>query len=327
METKYTNCQLLRGKRLQYLDRQQLRCSAGYALTDFVVEACSGNDMRYKYHCTKLDNGNSVYTKQTGCNDLDGRQVEYLDRHSLDCGDDFLSAMTVTRSGCSGSLMRFQYECTSPVVTPPPTPTPPTPAPPAPVSFSAVTMTKQIWDDVHGCTAQSSLGECSTTHTYAITHNGKYLTASKSSSELTMSSTFSECSQWRFLRATDVHASGETPFTHFVWNECDRLLNIDRDAGTVQAKIQLDMVEMINWDENFYFVKKGSVYVENETSYRYCSNGEKSCSAAAYWFGCRCYHPTTFTGYRDTYAYVQVSGSGVRSASSNPAYFDFKRVN
>ena len=318
VETKYTSCQLLRGKRMQYLDRQQLRCSAGYALTDFVVEGCSGNDMRYKYHCTKLDSGNSVYTKQTGCNELDGKQVQYLDRHSLDCGNDFLSAMTVTRSGCSGNHMRYRYECTSSVATPPP---------PAPVSFSAVTTMGQIWDDVHGCGSQSTLGECSTTHTYAITQNGKYLTASKSSSELTMSSTFSECSHWRFLRASDVHVSGETPYTHFVWNECDRLLNIDRDAGTVQAKVQLDLIEMINWDANFYFVKKGSVYIENETTYQYCNNGEKSCSAAESFFGCKCYHPSTFTGYRDTYAYVQVSGSGVRSASSNPAYFDFKRVN
>ena len=130
VETKYTSCQLLRGGRMQFLDRQQLRCSSGYALTDFVVQGCSGKDMRYKYHCTKLDDAQSVYTKQTRCDELEGRQVESLDRHSLDCGNDFLSAMGVTRSGCSGNLMRYQYECTSPVATPlPPSTAVPTASP------------------------------------------------------------------------------------------------------------------------------------------------------------------------------------------------------
>eukprot|EP00754_Rhynchopus_humris_P027901 Rhum_TRINITY_DN15116_c8_g2::Rhum_TRINITY_DN15116_c8_g2_i12::g.139040::m.139040 len=60
VETKYTPCQELTG--LESLDQQQLRCSAGYALTDFVMQGCGGLLKRYKYHCTQLENAQSVYT-------------------------------------------------------------------------------------------------------------------------------------------------------------------------------------------------------------------------------------------------------------------------
>jgi hypothetical protein len=117
------------------LDRQNIFCPAGEALSSFVVtrEGCGEGNMRYKYQCGTLVGmtadfaADTASDEQTGCNDMDGKLLEYLDRHNLQCpAGKVMSSFRVVRDGCQGTDMRYAFVCTG--VPPPPTPAP-TPAP------------------------------------------------------------------------------------------------------------------------------------------------------------------------------------------------------
>ena len=48
----------------------------------------------------------------TRCNLLQNQKAQYLDRHHLSCPANYaIRQFTVTRSGCSGNNMRYQYTC------------------------------------------------------------------------------------------------------------------------------------------------------------------------------------------------------------------------
>lgn len=107
-----TNCNLMFGETLEYLDRHFVSCGIGLSLTSFKVEKgpCTGNDRRFTNECAPTPG--SITTGETGCGAMDGKNLEYLDRHAVACGSgQSLAAFGVKRSGCSGNLMRISYEC------------------------------------------------------------------------------------------------------------------------------------------------------------------------------------------------------------------------
>merc|ERR1719181_1745338 len=112
----YTSCNAMDGKKLQYLDRQHVKCENGDAIATFKVtrHGCSGNDMRYKYTCAKAQLGD-LSTEQTFCNKMDSKKLQYLDRQDVKCGDGkLLAGFKVVRSGCSGKDMRYEFQCGTP---------------------------------------------------------------------------------------------------------------------------------------------------------------------------------------------------------------------
>jgi len=110
---KMTPCSTMDHKRLEYLDRHTLECDVGEALVSFRVvrEGCSGNDMRYKYHCAPVAMS-SESIKMTNCNAFNDKQLQYLDRHSVSCGaGEALRSFQVSNEGCSGIDKRYKYVC------------------------------------------------------------------------------------------------------------------------------------------------------------------------------------------------------------------------
>merc|ERR1719502_1618834 len=152
-----SSCSPMDGNDLQYLDRQNVACGTGEAMTSFVVtrEGCGGNDMRYKYECASLVGMTSAFAlatssnEQTGCNTMDSEKLQYLDRQNLQCPDGkLMTSFRVVRTGCGGQDMRYAFSCAA--VPPPPTPAPtpvPTPAPtPAPTPEEQIA---EIYGDPH----------------------------------------------------------------------------------------------------------------------------------------------------------------------------------
>merc|ERR1719506_2158649 len=116
-QTKKTNCALLRGKKIQYLDRQNLKCGSGKAMASFTVNSagCSGNDMRYQYDCMEADYGQetSTFSKSSSCQLGHNQYEHYLDRQNVDCGSgNLISDFDVT--SCTGNNEKYSLKCVKP---------------------------------------------------------------------------------------------------------------------------------------------------------------------------------------------------------------------
>jgi hypothetical protein len=114
--TVYSGCEAIDNKKVQYLERQRVKCGSGRAVVGFKMtrEGCSGGDQQYKVTCAKLSDDTTTTTKQSSCTQMDGEYLQYLDRQSVKCPDEeALSSFEVTRSGCSGKNMRYKYTCSA----------------------------------------------------------------------------------------------------------------------------------------------------------------------------------------------------------------------
>jgi hypothetical protein len=116
-QTKKTSCNLLRGKKIQYLDRQNLKCGTGKAMASFKVisSGCSGNDMRYQYDCMEADYGEdtTTFSKSTSCELGHNKKEHYLDRQNVDCGSgNLISNFDV--SSCTGDNEKYSLKCIKP---------------------------------------------------------------------------------------------------------------------------------------------------------------------------------------------------------------------
>ncbi|KAK3260886.1 hypothetical protein CYMTET_30179 [Cymbomonas tetramitiformis] len=80
-EWRYTQCNVMRDHRNEYLDRQDVYCPHSWALTEFDVTSsgCGGNDMRYRYKCVEMDLHKWRWT-ESSCEKLWDENNEYLDR-------------------------------------------------------------------------------------------------------------------------------------------------------------------------------------------------------------------------------------------------------
>ena len=111
--TRYSSCQDLDGMYMQYLDRQNVFCSSNEVITGFHVvrTGCSGVQMRYKIICAGVALGPETQ-KYSGCQDLDGKNAEHLDRQNPTCSSSqFMTKFLVVRTGCSGIQMQYQFSC------------------------------------------------------------------------------------------------------------------------------------------------------------------------------------------------------------------------
>lgn len=108
-----TSCQHLRHATAEYLDRHSLQCPANSAIQQFTVtgSGCSGNNMRYQYTCGSVSLRAST-TRFSSCQELDGQQMQNLDRQSVYCSsNEVITGFQVVRTGCSGKRMRYKITC------------------------------------------------------------------------------------------------------------------------------------------------------------------------------------------------------------------------
>jgi len=112
-----TACAKLRDQKLQYLDRQNVKCHAGNAIASFKVNSagCGGQDMRYQYECVKADYGvdTTTFSKSTSCELGHNKKEHYLDRQDVDCGSgNLISDFDVT--SCAGENEKYSLKCIKP---------------------------------------------------------------------------------------------------------------------------------------------------------------------------------------------------------------------
>merc|ERR1711871_181907 len=85
--TEYSGCHLIDNEHDQYLDRQGVDCGRGKVLNFFGMtrHGCSGSNQQYEYKCgaATVQATSTVYS---GCNPIDNKNLEYLDRQNVDCG-------------------------------------------------------------------------------------------------------------------------------------------------------------------------------------------------------------------------------------------------
>lgn len=119
-----TSCNEGNAGKLEYLDRHNVACPAGNVLTAFRYTVCGGGKFQYKYTCavpkTALIHTDS---KKTSCNEMQDKEIVYLDRHHLSC--DAGSAMgsfklemgtppgASVAGNCGSAKGDFAYECFS----------------------------------------------------------------------------------------------------------------------------------------------------------------------------------------------------------------------
>jgi hypothetical protein len=57
------------------------------------------------------------YNEQTGCNDMRGKNIIYLDRHPMKCNrwsNEFMTHFQLAQAKCTNNDMRYDYTCISP---------------------------------------------------------------------------------------------------------------------------------------------------------------------------------------------------------------------
>jgi len=115
-----TGCALAGNHKTQYLDRFNVQCPSGYAMRGWHFmyshnDSCDKDDRRYQLRCAKFRYSGSVLgtaTRYTGCNDIDGKGLHYLDRHNVACAsNEVMTGFRLIRSGCGGSNLRYQIQC------------------------------------------------------------------------------------------------------------------------------------------------------------------------------------------------------------------------
>lgn len=123
-----------------FLDRQDVNCGDGNAITTFKMERDStGTKMRYRFGCSPVSGAGSCRSVTTPVNDDGGGNTHFLDRHNVICNSNEIMTRFVLRRPAAGKI-NYEYRCcavaSSPTPTPVPTPLPsPVPSPvPSPAS-------------------------------------------------------------------------------------------------------------------------------------------------------------------------------------------------
>lgn len=111
--TRAGGCGLAVGQPLQYLDRLPMYCHADEAMRDFKINYCGGKNMKYTATCVKVT-AQGVTTHKSGCHQVQGKDVAWLDRQTVKCpGDTALQGFHLNGGGCSGGKMQYHYKCVS----------------------------------------------------------------------------------------------------------------------------------------------------------------------------------------------------------------------
>jgi hypothetical protein len=98
------------GRNLEYLDRHNVAAPGKCEFLASFFFQRSGNNMRYKFSTRTAPCTGSCKGLYTGCNDFDGKKIEYLDRHNINAPNNYgLKRFMPTRSGCSRGKQRYYY--------------------------------------------------------------------------------------------------------------------------------------------------------------------------------------------------------------------------
>ncbi|CAB9527640.1 Hepatocyte growth factor-like protein [Seminavis robusta] len=126
VDTHRTTCQEGEERNIEYLDRHNVACPHSNQVLQqwhFRSHLCPGIGANIEFKCATLPAGKKVQNCQsynTGCNDIHGRKIIYLDRHKLTCpAGKYMKQWTMDPSGyCGSGRSQFQYTCCDVVVTP-----------------------------------------------------------------------------------------------------------------------------------------------------------------------------------------------------------------
>jgi len=94
-----------------FLDRQNVKCAAGSALSGFGLRR-SGNQVRYQYYCNQHQGIKPTVTQRYtgwGPHNGSGGSTNYLDRHTVNCPSG--QVLQGFRLNTSGSSIRYSYQC------------------------------------------------------------------------------------------------------------------------------------------------------------------------------------------------------------------------
>jgi hypothetical protein len=100
------------GFKTEFLDRQNVKCGDNQVMQRFQM-ASQGSNLQYNYRCCNVQapRGLVLMTnlpKQTVWADLGGSRIQFLDRHSVDCLPNAMSAFKLEKNG--GNI-RYIYTC------------------------------------------------------------------------------------------------------------------------------------------------------------------------------------------------------------------------
>jgi hypothetical protein len=110
-------CSTNTGKKLQYLDRQSVKCLKDEAIKQIsgpTSQGCSGKDKQYIFYCSKLAGAKNqpVSTHTTSCQWAKGKKLEYLDRLKVKCPTNTaLQSFHLARGPCGKGKMRYTFGC------------------------------------------------------------------------------------------------------------------------------------------------------------------------------------------------------------------------
>lgn len=117
-----TACQDGADALVQFLDRHNLDCGAGNAMSSWTVKnaGCSTNYFYMDYSCNTVPVlTGTVTTRNTGCQVGVGYKTEYLDRHNVECNNnEVLQQWRLMTATCSAGLMKVDYNCAGVFTTP-----------------------------------------------------------------------------------------------------------------------------------------------------------------------------------------------------------------
>ena len=133
---------------LEFLDRLTFSCPSNKVMTGFRYDT-NGDSMRGKSTCCTLGDKQTTLscgTMHTSCNPIRKKKIEFLDRHTMNCGARALTKFKLIDGSCGGNGMRYEYTCCR--VPPPFSPPPPLPPPPYALHVASIHMRTTRKDQV-----------------------------------------------------------------------------------------------------------------------------------------------------------------------------------
>lgn len=94
-----------------YLDRHNVNCGGDSFLDAFKLNQHGTNRMRFNADCCRVPDKKSCYAARTTENDDGGGNTVYLDRHNVECRDNYvLSRFRVVRNAAHNKVA-YHYTC------------------------------------------------------------------------------------------------------------------------------------------------------------------------------------------------------------------------
>jgi hypothetical protein len=93
-----------------YLDRHNLACSENQVMKNFRLQRNYKGKYRYAYVCCDLPVDCQRHDKKATSSNSDGNgNMVYLDRHTLQCNNNFIDAFKLNRDG--STKIKYNFDC------------------------------------------------------------------------------------------------------------------------------------------------------------------------------------------------------------------------